>query len=105
MAGGLLFRFRQRKKDNMSEYEEFINKHAATAERLHKVGIYPFGFDPGYLCTIDGLNKSVDIPTRLAEIICELVKQVYPEMKDDKTMIEAYKINAKKAVEHGLTGD
>jgi hypothetical protein len=76
----------------MSQYDEFLNKYVANAMRMEMVGIHPFGFDPGYLCMIDGMGgKGVDIPDALAKIICRLVIEVYPETKDDKDMIEAYK--------------
>ena len=75
----------------MSEYTRFLNCWAANAERLYRVGIVPFGFDPGFMCNIEGCRGGVDIPEPLANIICDLVKKVYPEIEDDKAMIAEYK--------------
>lgn len=74
------------------EYTDFLNRWAANSERLHRVGIHPFGYDPGFLCTIDGdsRKRGVEIPEDVAEIICLLVKKVYPETQDDEKMIAAY---------------
>lgn len=73
------------------EYDEYLNKYAANAERLHRISIHHFGFSPGYLCTIKGKRDSVEICDKLTEIICDLIKKVYPETEDDIAMIEAYK--------------
>lgn len=85
----------------MNKYDIFLNKWAANSERLHRVGIHPFGYDPGYLCTIDGdsRHRGVDIPSDVVKIICDLVKIIYPETQNDVTMIKAYKKRLEKKVE------
>ena len=77
-------------------YEEFLNEFAANIQRLKKVGIKPFGFDPGYEVDVEGCSGSIDLPTKLVEIICDLVKKVYPETVDDKKMIKEYEEAALK---------
>ena len=81
-------------KTDEQKYQEFLNKYIPNSERLRKVGINPFGYDPGYITTIDGMT--VDIPSILAEIISDLVKKAYPETVDDKKMIKEYKKRQKK---------
>ncbi len=78
-------------KTGEKKYQEFLNKYAANSERLRKVGINPFGYNPGYLCNIKDVYASVDLPNTLVEIICDLIKKVYPETVDDKKMIKKYK--------------
>ncbi|MBE3101246.1 MAG: hypothetical protein IMZ47_03135 [Firmicutes bacterium] len=72
-------------------YNDHITKWAAKAERLHRIGIHPFGFDPGCICTIEGCSQSVDMPMTLVDILNDLIKKAYPETQNDAAMIEAYK--------------
>ena len=76
----------------MSKYADFLNRYAATSERLHRIGIHPYGYGPGFLCTIDGdaSHRGVDIPEDVAKIICSLVMQISPETKSNIEMIDAY---------------
>lgn len=83
----------------MNKYTKFLNRWAADAQRLHQVGITPFGYDPGFICHVEGCRGGVEIPTPLANIICELIKKVYPEMEDDKVMIELYEKRQEALVE------
>ena len=50
----------------MSEYADFLNRWAANSERLHRIGIHPFGYDPGFACRIKDIYKTVEIPEKLA---------------------------------------
>ena len=86
-------------KAEEKRYQEFLDKYAANSERLSRIGIYSFGYDPGYIARIDDCNISVDLPTILVEKICDLIKQVYPETADDKKMLEEYEIRQKEQVE------
>ena len=86
-------------KTDEKKYQEFLNKYAANSERLKKVGINPFGYGPGYLCSIKDVYASVDLPNTLVEIICDLIKKVYPETVDDKKMIKEYKKRNKEQIE------
>ena len=81
-------------KAQEKKYQEFLDKYIPNSERLRKVGIKPFGYDPGYLTIID--RMTVDIPNVLAEIISDLVKKAYPETIDDKKMIKEYEKRQKE---------
>ena len=83
-------------KEDEQKYKEFLNEFAANIQRLKKVGIKPFGFDPGYLVNVDGCYGGINLPTKIVEIICDLVKKVYPETVDDEKMIKEYKEEALK---------
>ena len=83
------------KEEEEKRYEEFLNKFAANAQRLRRVGINSFGYDPGYQVDVEGCYGSISLPTKLVEIICDLVKKVYPETEDDEKMIEEYKKHLK----------
>jgi len=78
------------------EKNDFLKKYAANAERLHRVGIHSFAFDPGYLCRVDEVLDSIDLPDKVAEIICDLIKKVYPETQNEKAMISAYKAKTER---------
>jgi len=74
------------------EYKNFLKKYAANSERLRTVGITSWGYDPGHLCRIEGtIFDSVEIPQPLVDIICDLIKRVYPHTKNDNAMIKAYR--------------
>ena len=76
----------------MNKYEEFLQRWAADAERLHRIGLHPFGFDPGFLCSVEGQGASVDLSEHLVKtILSPLIQKAHPEMSDDNEMIKAYK--------------
>ncbi len=80
----------------MGKYDDWLNRWGADSERLHRIGVHPYCYDPGFACSMEGVRGQIDIPTPLAKIICNLVKQVYPETKDDKKMIAAYRLRMKE---------
>ena len=83
----------------MDKYEQFLNRWAAKAERLHRIGIHPYGYDPGFLCVVDTdpQKRGIEIPEFLADIICELVIKTQPGTKSDKLMIKAYRKRLEKS--------
>ena len=72
----------------MTEYDQFLQDYAANSERMHRVGIHSFGFDPGHLVTTE--RGSVNLPQCLVNKICEVIKVAYPETQDDGAMIAGY---------------
>ena len=54
--------------------KEFNDKYGEKIRLLKSIGIMPFGFDPGFLVMVN--DQSVDLPLKLVDIICGLIKKV-----------------------------
>jgi hypothetical protein len=82
-----------KKQDDNLKYIYFLKTYAANIERLRKVGIRVMGVNPGYLvCVEDSKSlKAYDLRDDFVEIVCNLIKKVYPETQDDEKMIQLYK--------------
>jgi len=76
----------------MNRYEEFLQRFAADAERLHRIGLDPIGYNPGYICSIAKGSRSIELPEQLVkDILSPLIRKAHPETSDDAEMIKAYK--------------
>jgi len=76
----------------MNKHEKFLQRWAANSERLHRIGLDAVGYDPGYLCDVQGQQASVNMTEHMVtNILVPLIKKAYPETMDDEKMIEAWK--------------
>lgn len=93
-----------------TEYQQFLQDYGANSERLHRIGIHSYGYGSGHVATVedDPRQRGVDLPQCLVDKICDAIKVAYPDTKDDKKMIVAYKKriqNVKKAQRAEKTGE
>ena len=58
--------------------KEFNDKYGEKIRLLKSIGIMPFGFDPGFLVMVN--DQSVDLPLKLVDIICGLIKKVNSQL-------------------------